>query len=57
MIDIVTLLTFVLVTGGHSQNGVLDVLVLVHLGFVETLVKVRRVVILVSNPDTDELRH
>ena len=57
MIDIVTILTFVLVTGGHSQNGVLDVLVLVHLGFVEALVKVRRVVILVSNPDTDELRH
>ena len=33
----------------------LDVLVLVHLGLVERLVKVGRIVVLVGDSDTDEL--
>ena len=35
----------------------LDVFVLINLGLVQVLVKVGRVVILVSNPNPDELGH
>ena len=49
--------TFILVVGRHREYGVLDVLVLVHLGLVQVLVEVRRVVVLVSNADTDEFGH
>ena len=48
-------LTFILVIGGDREDGVLDVLVFVHLGLVQVLVEVGRVVVLVRNPDPDEL--
>ena len=51
------LLTLVLVVGGDGEHSVLDVLVLVHLRLVQALVEVGRVVILVRDPDTDELGH
>ena len=53
----VIILTLVLVGGGDGEHGVLDVLVLVHLGLIQTLVEVGWIVILVRNPDTDELGH
>ena len=53
----ISILTFVLVIGGDCQNRVLNVLILVHLSLVEALVEIGRIVVLVSNPDTDELGH
>lgn len=50
-------LTFVLVVGSDGQNGVLDVLVLVDLRLVQVFVEERRVVVLVGDPDADELCH
>ena len=55
MVDII--LTFILVICIDSENCVSDVFVLVHLGLIQTLVEVGWIVILVSNPDTDELGH
>ena len=51
------ILTFIFVVCSNSKNGVLDVFVLVDLGLVQVLVKVRRVVVLVRDSDTDELWH
>ena len=48
-------LTLVEVLGGDGEHRVLDVLVLLHLGLVECLVEVRRVVVLVGDSDADEL--
>ena len=56
MFDI-SILTFVLVIGGDCQNRVLNVLILVHLSLVEALVEIGRIVVLVSDADTDELGH
>lgn len=50
------LLTFIMILGRHRQHGVLYVLIFVNFGFVELLVKVRRVVVLISNADTNEFR-
>ena len=49
------ILTFILVTCSNRENGVLDVFVLVNLGLVQILVKVRRVVVLVRDSNPDEL--
>ena len=49
------ILTFILVTCSNRENGVLDVFVLVNLGLVQVLVKVRRVVVLVRDSNPDEL--
>ena len=50
-------LTFVEIFGRDSENGVLDVFIFVHLGLVESLVEVGRVVVLVGNSDADEFGH
>lgn len=50
------LLTFIMILGRHRQHGMLNVLILVNFGFVELLVKVWRVVVLISDADTNELR-
>ena len=50
-------LTLIMIIGSHGEDSVLDVLVLVHLSLVQHLVKVGRIVILVCDPDTDELGH
>lgn len=46
-----------MIFGGDGEDGVLDVLIFVHLRLVQLLVEVRRVVILVRDADTDELCH
>ena len=51
------LLTLVDILGDHGEHDMLDVLVFVHLRFVQTFVKVRRVVVLIRDTDTDELGH
>lgn len=50
-------LTFVVVLGGDSEDGMLDVLVLVHFRLVQRLVEERGIVILVGDPNADELRY
>lgn len=50
-------LTFILVVRSDGKNSVLNVLVLVHLGFVQLFVEVRRVIVLVGDGDSDELGH
>ena len=52
-----SLLTLVQILGSDGEDGVLDVLILIHLSLVQGLVEERRVVILVRNADTDELGH
>lgn len=49
--------TFVVVLCRHGEHGVLYVLVLVDLGFVQRFVEVRRVVVFVRDTDTYELGH
>lgn len=56
-LEVMLVLTFVVIFGGDGEHGVLDVLILVHLCLVQLLVEVWRVVILVSDADTDELGH
>lgn len=46
-----------MILGGDGEYGVLDVLILVDLRLVQLLVEVRRVVILVGDPDADEFCH
>ena len=48
-------LTFVLVVGRDGEDGMLDVLVLVDLGLIQLFVEERRVVVLIRDPDSDEL--
>lgn len=48
-------LTFVEIFSVDGEHRVLYVLVLLHFGFVEHLVKVRRVVVLIGDSDADEL--
>lgn len=50
-------LTFILVAGGHSENRVLDILILIHFGLIQILVKVWRVVVLIRDADSNELGH
>ena len=50
-------LTFVLVVSSDSEDGVLDVLVLVDLGLVQVFIEVRRIVVLVRNRDPNEFGH
>ena len=50
-------LTLVEVFGGDGEHGVLDVLVLVHFGLVVGLVEIGRIVVLIGDSDTNELRH
>lgn len=50
-------LTLVEIFGCDGEDRVLDIFVLVHFGLVVRLVKVRRVVVLVGDADTNEFRH
>ena len=50
-------LTFIVILGGDCEHRVLNVLVLVHLRFVQRLVEERRVVIFISNSDSNEFRY
>lgn len=52
-----SVLTLIVIFGGDGENGVLDVFILVHFRLVEGLVKVRRVVIFISDAYADELGH
>jgi hypothetical protein len=47
-------LTFIVILGGDRKHRVLDVLILVDLGLVKRLVKVRRVVVLIGDANADE---
>lgn len=50
-------LTFVLVACGHCDDRMLNVLVLVHLRFVQRVLKVRRIVVFVADSDTNVFCH
>lgn len=50
-------LTFVKIFGCYSEHGVLDVFVFVHFSFVMSFIEVRRVVVFISNADTNEFSH
>lgn len=50
-------LTFIVILGGNCKDGVLYIFILINLCLVESLVKVGRVVVLVSNTNTNELCH
>jgi len=51
----ILVLTFIVILGGDSKDGVLNILIFIHFRLVECLVEVRWVVILVSDADPDEL--
>lgn len=50
-------LTFIFVLRCDGDDGVLNVLILVDLGFVRGLLEIRRIVVLVADADTDVLGH
>lgn len=47
-------LTFIVIFGGDSKDGVLDVFIFVHFRFVKSFIEVRWIVILVRNTNTDK---
>lgn len=54
LIPIMRKLTFIVILGGDSEYGVLDVFVFINLRLVQSLVKVGWIVILVSDSNSDE---